>query len=177
MTLGCFQENAYEKIKKLKDAGDFRQAKREYEHYLKKKHDKAFERSYIQFLFDQKYYIDFNHHSQKYLRENPDDLAINNLHYQYYAILATTSIRQKDYEQALIYIVSNLLSNDYEDHKHWELEQSTVLRKWYAEVSKKEDNLLGRKLVMSKMTTLGLDNLAKSIDPQLYAELQKEGAM
>lgn len=174
LTWGCFQENFYEKIQKLKAEGQFLEAKKLYEIHLAGNQDKAIERQYIQFLFTQNFFLDFNVAAQKYLRENPDDYAIKNLMFRYYARLADDAERQGDYDQALTYIIGNLLSTDFEDYKTWELRQSTVLRKWYDSEKNKENNLLGRKLVMSKMVTLGLHNLAKSVDPELYQEMESD---
>jgi len=174
--MGCFKENQYDKIRKLEEEGDTVEAKRLFEQFLGDKPDNDLRRSYIQFLFDNKFYLDFNKATSGYLRENPNDLTIKNLNFRYYAILAENAERQGDYDQAIVYIVNNLLSMDYEDHKHWELQQSNVLRKWYGVEKKKEDNLIGRKYVMSKMIALGLKNLAKSLDPELYKEMEIGGS-
>jgi len=175
-TLACFQESFYDKVNRLKSERKFVDAKREYEAYLEKKEDLEIRRQYIQFLFDQKYYIDFNAAAQAYMREYPDDAdtsAIKNLMFKYYAKLADDSERLGDYDQALVYIVNNLLSTDFEDYKSWELRQSAVLRKWY-DKEQKADNLPGQKQVMTKMLGLGLSNLAKSVDTELYNELAQE---
>ncbi|PIE90251.1 MAG: hypothetical protein CR997_06590 [Acidobacteria bacterium] len=168
MLVGCSKEDAYDKIRKLETEGKAVEAKQLFESFLAENEDKALERSYIQFLFDNKFYLDFNREANRYLLQNPNDLTIKNLNFRYYAILAENAERQGDYDQALTYIVNNLLSRDYEDHQYWELQQSNVLRKWYAQEKSKEENTIGKKYVMSQMISLGLENLAKSLDPELY---------
>jgi len=171
LLIGCAQDNTYDKIKHLERQGKALEAKPLFEQLVSEDSDIDLKRSYIQFLFDNKFYLDFRQVASAYLRDYPNDLTIKNLNFKYYAILAENSEQQGDYDQAIEYIINNLLSMDYEDRQHWELQQSNVLRKWYGEEKMKEDNLLGRKHVMSKMIALGLNNLANSLDPELYNEM------
>ena len=177
LLVGCSQRDYSAEIKQLVDDNKIRNAKVLYKEWVEKERNPNIEREYIQFLFDHKQYRDFDNTAKDYLSRYPQDSEVKNLRFDYYALLAGASEREGRYGDALFYITQHLLSPDYRDYRRWESRQGTVLKKWY-EYAEKDDDPAERRKVLVQMRNLGFDNLAKSLNPELYAELEsasKEG--
>jgi len=171
--IGCSSGDPLEEIQTLVDDGDIVGAKKMYADIVEAEDNPNIEREYIKFLYDHKQYHDFRRQSTAYLDLYPQDLEIKELHFDYYAMLATNAERQGDYEDALDYIVTRLLSSEYKDFRKWETKQSTVLKKWFTE-AEEEGNQLRMREALIKMRNLGFDNLARSLAPDLYREIEEQ---
>ena len=171
----CSSGDPMKEINALVEAGDIPQAKSKFKQLIAENKVPGIHRQYIQFLFDQKQFLDFRREASDYLNKEPDDQEIKLLQFDYYARLATDAERQENYRQALDYIVSWLLSPDYPQYRKWESRQTTVLKKWYEQAEAKQDPIL-QKEVLVTMRNLGFDNLALSVAPELYKTIEKQAS-
>ncbi len=171
LLVACSSKDPLEEVNALVASGDIVAAKKKYQELVEAENNPNIEREYIKFLYEQKQYQDFKRNVGDYLARYPEDLEIMELNFDYFAMLATDAERQGDYEAALDYIVTKLLSSDYKDFRKWETKQSTVLKKWYTEAEENEDPLAMREALI-KMRNLGFENLARSLAPEIYNEIE-----
>jgi len=169
----CSQSDPRQELEQLKTGGQVSQIKEKYREILAAGPDRALSREFIQFLYDQKHYRDFIKEANGYLSRNPDDADIRNLRFEYYAMLAADAERQGNYAMAMEYIVAHLLSPDYADYRTWETRQVDVFKDWFAK-TESEGDVYRQKEVLSRMKNLGFENLAKTLAPDLYAELEAQ---
>ena len=166
----CQQSDPVQEINDLVAQNKLRDAKIKYRELVEQTDNPNVWRDYIHFLYENKQYVDFDRECASYLRKYPDDVETMNLNFEYYAKLAGEAERQKDFESAMFYIVTHLLSPDFKDYRKWESRQATVLRKWFQDARDKND-ITEQKKVLSEMINLKFENLAKSLAPDLYAEI------
>lgn len=170
LVLGCSQRDYQSEIKAAISQDNIREAKDLYKEWVDAEDNPNIEREYIRFLFENKQYRDFDRAISDYLATYPEDSEIKNLRFDYYAKLATDAEEQGYYGDALHYIVNFLLSPDFRDYRRWEDRQTAVLKKWYEEEAKKK-NEDGIRKVLVNMMNLGFENMAKSLNPEVYKEL------
>ncbi len=166
----CSQPDPVQEINELAAAGRVSEAKVKYKEALEKNPDRGLTRQFVQFLFDNKHYRDFIKQANEYLDRYPEDNAVKHLRFEYYAMLAGDAERQGQYNLAIEYIVAHLLSPDYRDYLTWESRQVDVFKNWFAAVEK-EGSVVKQKDVLTRMKNLGFGNLAQTLAPDLYAEL------
>lgn len=170
MLVACGGADPMVEINKLVEKGQVPKAKVLYQEWVDREQDPNLERKFIKFCFEHEQYGDFRRQSQSYLSRYPDDKEVKNMTFEYYAKLARDAERQKLYGTALEYIVTHLLDPDYAESSRWEKRQSEILRKWYEQQEDKD----GQKKILNHMRNHGFENLAKTIDPELYSELDAE---
>ena len=175
MMVQCSKPDPMIEINQLVEEGKTSQAKAKYKALVDKENNPNVERNYLRFLFDHKQYIDFKKESAKFLHRYPTDAEVKNLQFNYYAILATNAEQQKDFESAMDYIVTKLLSPDYADFRQWESRQSSILKKWYNHAKEKSD-INEQTEVLIKMKNLGFENLARSLAPEDFEKLNVNAA-
>lgn len=168
----CTREDPMKRIDQLVEQGDVPEAKKAFKAYVERSENPNVERLYIEFLFKHKMYHDFRQEAPAFLERFPEDKAIQHLQFEYYALMASDAERLGRYEEALDFIVTHLLDPDYIDHPKWESRQTALLRKWYQEAEDQGNRSLQLK-VLAQMKSLGLDNLGRSLAPELYKELEK----
>jgi len=171
--IGCGSENKLAKINELQAAGNLRDAAKVYKEWVDSSKNPNIERDYIKFLFDNKLFLDFSKEVRSYLERFPQDTDVKELQFEYYARLARDAERTNNYEAALDYIAANLLDQNYSEYRKWESRQTTILRKWYQEAADKGD-ISEQKSIVTKMISRGFDNLASSIAPEIYQEMQQQ---
>jgi hypothetical protein len=157
-------------VKAAINAENVREAKKLYKEWVEAENNPNIEREYIRFLFENKQYRDFDRAVTSYLQSYPEDSEIKNIRFDYYAKLAADAEEQGYYGDALHYIVNFLLSPDFRDYRRWESRQVTVLKKWYEDQEAKKDEA-GMRKVLNNMVNLGFENMAKSLNPQIYEEI------
>lgn len=173
--LGCQSDDPMVEVDNLIAEGKFTQAKVKWQKVVDEGADPAVERRFIEFLYEKKLYQDFSKQIKSYLNKYTNDKEIKNLQFEYYARLANGAEQQGNYQDAMFYIVTYLLSPDYRDYRKWEARQTTVLRKWYQAAAEK-DNEADKKKAITQMINLSYENLAKTLDPDLYQALSSQGA-
>ena len=168
----CATADPMDEINKMIAEGKTVQAKQLFQELVAKEANPNVERQFIKFLFEQAQYHDFRREVSDYLGRFPEDGEIKELQFDFYAKLASDAERGGNYEDALDYIVTKLLDQEYQDFRKWESKQATVLKKWYNESKEKED-LASMKDAVMKMHNLGFENLATSLDVELSQEVLK----
>lgn len=171
--VSCGKEDKLAKINELIAAGETREATQIYKAWAEESKNPNIQREYIRFLFDNKQYHDFVKEVRPYLSEHREDTAIRDLQFEYYALLARDAERVGNYETALDYIVTYLLSPDFAEYRKWESRQTTILRKWFQEAVDEGDET-EQKNVVSKMLVLNFENLAETLAPEIYALLVRD---
>lgn len=164
-----------QEIDKLIAQGEIAAAKQKFRDYSAAEDNPNIERAYIQFLYEHDQYIDFKNSVVTYLNKYPEDTEIKQLEFEYYAKLAADAERIGDYGTAIDYIVKKLLVPEFRDNKRWESRQTTIFRKWYEETKAKGDRV-EQERIMTLMRNLGFENLARTIDPEVYDELQQKAS-
>lgn len=155
-------------INQLVEKGQIPKAKLKYQELVEREQDPNLERKFIKFCYEHEQYHDFRRQSQSYLSRYPDDKEVKNMQFEYYAKLTRDAERQKLYGTALDYIVTKLLDPDYSESGRWEKRQSEILQKWYEQAEDDEK----RKKILNHMKNHGFENLAKTVNPELYATLE-----
>ncbi len=173
MLLGCGDGDRLAEINKLQAAGEVREAIQVYREWVESSKNPNVEREYLKFLFENKQYLDFSKDVRSYVARFPQDGEIMELQFEYYARLARDAERTEQYETAIDYIVSYLLSPDYSDYRKWESRQTTILRKWLQEAID-EGDVTEQKNVVAKMMVMNFGNLAESVAPEIYQELASQ---
>ena len=170
LMFACSSSDPKLEIDKLVKENKIAEAKFKYQALVEKADNPNIERQFINFLFEHNQFYDFKKVSEGFLRRFPGDEEVKQLMFSYYSRLASDAERQELYEEAMDYIVSHLLSPDFPEFRKWESRQTTIFKKWYTLMEEKGD-LNGQKKVLSQMKSLGFDNLAKDLAPQLYDEI------
>ena len=167
----CSKPDPMQEIDALVAENKIVPAKKKFKELVESESNPDLERQYIRFLWDHRQYRDFIKYAETHLRQYPDDSEIKHLEFEYYAKLAMDAERQEDFATALGYIVSKLLSPDYQNYRKWESRQTTVFKKWFNK-AKESDDIVMQKKVLVQMKYLGFDNLAQSLAPDLYNDLE-----
>lgn len=174
LLVACSQRDYESEIKAAISEDNIREAKTLYREWVDAEKNPNIEREYIRFLFENKQYRDFDRAISSYLQTYPEDSEIKNLRFEYYAKLAADSEEQGYYGDAIHYIVNYLLSPDFRDYRRWEGRQVIILKKWYEKAEGEKDDAEMRKIV-SNTVNLGFDNLAKTMNPEIYDDIAKAG--
>jgi len=175
VVVGCNGGDPQEEIDQLIAQGDYIQAKEKFQELVDGGAGPAVERRYIEFLYERQLFRDFAKQIKHYLDEYPNDKEVRNLEFEYYARLAQDAERMGNYQDAMFYIVTHLLSPDYRDYRKWESRQTTVLRKWYEDAAANNDEA-NKKKAITQMINLSFENLARTLDPDLYMALSSQAA-
>lgn len=173
---GCQSDDPVAEIDQLIADKNYSQANQKYKELVDSgKADPAIQRRYIEFLYERKLFRDFAKRIKNYLAAFPNDTEVRNMQFEYYAKLANAAEQQGNYQDAMFYIVTHLLSPDYTDYRKWEARQTTVLRKWYQTAAEK-NNEADKKKAITQMINLSFENLARTMDPDLYQALSSQAA-
>ena len=173
--LGCQSDDPVAEIDQLIAEKNYSQANLKYKELVDSGADPAIQRRYIEFLYERQLFRDFAKRIKQYLKSYPNDTEVRNLQFEYYAKLANGAEQQGNYQDAMFYIVTYLLSPDYTDYRKWETRQTTVLRKWYKAAADKNDES-DKKKAITQMINLSFENLARTMDPDLYLALSSQAA-
>ncbi|MCB1052745.1 MAG: hypothetical protein KDC71_19240 [Acidobacteria bacterium] len=173
LLFNCGGGGEIDKAKALAAEGKVIDAKNLYEAHLAKDPNPNVEREFIQFLFDNKFYVDFNTRAKNFLARFPQDTVTKNLMFEYYSRLAKDAERLGNYQTAMELIAAHLLSPDYSEWRKWESRQPTILKKWYEAAAEKgvESDM---KKVLVQIRALGYDNLAQTLNAELFAQIEAE---
>lgn len=172
---GCQSDDPIAEIDQLIAEQKYSEANKKYKEVVDAGADAATQRRYIEFLYERKLYRDFDKRIKQYLNAFPNDTEVRNFQFEYYAKLANAAEQQGNYQDAMFYIVTYLLSPDFTDYRKWEGRQTTVLRKWYQSAAEK-NNEADKKKAITQMINLSFENLAKTMDPDLYQALSSQAA-
>jgi len=167
----CSSEDPMTKVNKLINEGRIAEAKKIFKNYSDTSSDPLIKQAYIQFLYERKQYHDFRREAVTHLQAYPEDKTVKDLEFNYYAKLATDAERQQQFEMALDYIVAKLLSPDFQDYRKWERQQTVILKDWFDWAAKQENPEQKKKEVLTKMKSLGFDNLGQSLAPEMWDQI------
>ena len=174
LLFGCSGTDPQQEIADLIAANKIVEAKTKYEALVESSDNPVIERQFINFLYEHRHYRDFLTRAEGFMKRYPDDTEIKTMIFDYYGMLATDAEKRGDYADAMAYIVSKLLSPDYRDYRKWESKQTSLFNKWYESAKAKGDTNAQRD-VLTRMIALGFENMAQSLDPELYESLKEEG--
>lgn len=175
VVVGCKSGDPVKEIDQLIAQKKYIQAKEKFQELVDNGAGPVVERRYIEFLYERKLYRDFSKQIKHYLDEYPNDKEVRSLQFDYYARLAQDAERMGNYQDAMFYIVTHLLSPDYREYRKWESHQTTVLRKWYEDAAAKNDEG-DKKKAITQMINLSFENLARTLDPDLFQSLSSQSA-
>ena len=175
VVVGCKSGDPLKEIDQLIAQKNYNKAKDKFQELVDNGAGPVVERRYIEFLYERLLFQDFAKQIKHYLDEYPNDKEVRNLQFDYYARLAQDAERTGNYPDAMFYIVTHLLSPDYRDYRKWESRQTTVLQKWYEDAAAKNDEA-DKKKAITQMINLSFENLARTLDPDLYMSLSSQSA-
>lgn len=171
LLLACGGEDKMVKVRELTAAGKLGDAKRLYQEHVEAEANPNIERDYIRWLYEHKQYQDFRNAIRSFLARYPNDTEVKQLRYDYYATYVSEQERAKNYGEAYEKLVKHLLDTDFQDYKKWEARQTSILRKWYQTAEEKEDESEMRMVILN-MVNHGFDNLAESMNEEMYKQVK-----